>query len=96
MFVQQKTHPSTNEYHSIADGNKVKPIMWQVTLKEGKYRPKDANSKPCFLKEFESHSKTSTLMLYMTKPKNKNGKVIMIDIGCCIAVGIFSLNDVSV
>ncbi|KAL7460096.1 hypothetical protein ACHAXS_000564, partial [Conticribra weissflogii] len=40
MYVPRKPHPSGNEYHSIADGDQGKPIMWRVKLQEGKDRPK--------------------------------------------------------
>ena len=40
MCVPRKPHPFGNEYHSIADGDGGKPIMWKVKLQEGKDRPK--------------------------------------------------------
>ncbi|KAL7463510.1 hypothetical protein ACHAXS_003872 [Conticribra weissflogii] len=46
MFVPRKPHPSGNEYHSIADGDQGKPIMWCVKLQEGKDQPKDQNNNP--------------------------------------------------
>ncbi|KAL7460255.1 hypothetical protein ACHAXS_000717, partial [Conticribra weissflogii] len=72
------------------------PIMWQVKLQEGKDCSKDANNKPCFLTEFESHTKTSALMLYMTKPINNTGKVVTMVSGFCVAAGILELHDVGV
>ncbi|KAL7461873.1 hypothetical protein ACHAXS_002279 [Conticribra weissflogii] len=96
MFVPQKPHPSGNKYHSIADGDQGKPIMWWVKLQEGKDCPKDANNKPCFPTEFELHTKTSALMLYMTKPIHNTGKVFTIDSGFCDAAGILALHDVGV
>ncbi|KAL7471152.1 hypothetical protein ACHAXS_011440 [Conticribra weissflogii] len=91
-----KFHNVRNEYHSIADGNLGKPIMWRVKLQEGKDRPKDSNNKPCFLTEFESHTKTSALMLYMTKPIHNTGKIVTMDSGFCVAAGILALHDVGV
>ncbi|KAL7474259.1 hypothetical protein ACHAW6_000238 [Cyclotella cf. meneghiniana] len=45
MSVPQKPHPLGNEYHSIADGNNGKPVMWRIKLQEGKDHPKDATGK---------------------------------------------------
>jgi len=70
--------------------------MWGVKLQEGKDCPKDANNKPCFPTEFELHTKTSALMLYMTKPIHNTGKVVMMDSGFCVAAGILALHDVGV
>jgi hypothetical protein len=36
MCVPQKPHPFGNEYHTIADGDGGKPILWQIKLVEGK------------------------------------------------------------
>ncbi len=36
MIVERKLHPSGNEYHSIADGDDGKPIMWRIKIQEGK------------------------------------------------------------
>ena len=48
MSVPRKPHPLGNEYHSIADGDEGKPIMWQIKLQEGKDRPKDVTGKFAF------------------------------------------------
>ncbi|KAL3810770.1 LOW QUALITY PROTEIN: hypothetical protein ACHAXA_001595, partial [Cyclostephanos tholiformis] len=40
MCVPRKPHPFGNEYHSIADGDDGKSIMWRVKLVEGKDRPR--------------------------------------------------------
>ncbi len=39
MFVPRKPHPFGNEYHTIADGDQGKPIMWRAKVQEGKDRP---------------------------------------------------------
>ena len=40
MVVPCKSHHFGNEYHSIADGDQGRPIMWRIKLQEGKDRPK--------------------------------------------------------
>ncbi len=65
MCVPRKPHPFGNEYHSIADGDQGRAIMWRVELVEGKDWPKLSNvawASPC---EYEvmGESKTATLML---------------------------------
>ncbi len=78
---------------TLADGDQGKPIMWWEKLQEGKDHLKDANNKPCFPTE---HTKTSALMLYMTKPIHNTGKVVTMDSGFCVAAGILALHDVGV
>ncbi|KAL7473021.1 hypothetical protein ACHAXS_013394 [Conticribra weissflogii] len=51
MFVPQKPHPSSNEYHSIADCKQGKPIMWQVKLHGGKIVQKMPTSQSTILGE---------------------------------------------
>ena len=53
MSVPRKPHPLGNEYHSIADGDDGKAIMWRIKLQEGKDRPKDAAGKFLFPSKFE-------------------------------------------
>lgn len=36
-------HLFGNEYHTIAEGNKNKPICWVMKLQDGKDQPKKAN-----------------------------------------------------
>ncbi len=96
MFVPRKPHPSGNEYHSIADGDQGKPVMWRIKLQEGKDRPVDDNNKPRFPTKFESHTKTSALMLYMTEPIHNTGKIVTMDSGFCVAAGILALHDFGV
>ena len=38
-----KPHPFGNEYHSIADGNGGKPIMWRIKIIKGKDHLKEAD-----------------------------------------------------
>ena len=78
MCVPRKPHPFGNEYHSIADGDGGKSIMWRVKIQEGKDRPKDLQGGWAFISEFEQkYSKTATLMLEMTVPIHNTGKVVM-------------------
>ncbi len=46
--------------------------------------------------ECENHTKTSALMLYMTKPIYNTGKIVTMDIGICVVVGILALHHVGV
>jgi hypothetical protein len=48
MIVPRKQHPYGNKYHSIADGDKGYPIMWQVKLQEGMDRPKKEDGSPAY------------------------------------------------
>ncbi|KAL7461168.1 hypothetical protein ACHAXS_001596 [Conticribra weissflogii] len=96
MFVPRKPHPSGNEYHLIADGDQGKPIMWRIKLQEGNDQPKDHNNNPHYPMEFENHTKTSALMLYMTKPIHNTGKIVTMDSGFCVAAGILALHHFGV
>jgi hypothetical protein len=49
MTVERKSDPSGNEYHSIADGDDGKPIMWRIKIQEGKDQPKKADGTWAFL-----------------------------------------------
>jgi len=103
MSVPRKPHPLGNEYHSIGDGDDGKPIMWRIKLQEGKDRPKDAAGKWAFPSEFEGknantnrkYTKTSTLMCIMTKPIHDTGKVVSMDSGFCVTVGILHIHDLT-
>ena len=53
MSVPRKPHPLGNEYHSIADGDYGKPVIWRIKLQEGKDHPKDATGKCAFPSKFE-------------------------------------------
>lgn len=101
MSVPRKPHPFGNEYHSIADGDDGKAIMWRIKLQEGKDRPKGADGKWAYPSEFEGtnaatgrkYTNTSTLMCEMTKPIHGTGKVVSMDSGFCVTVGILHLHD---
>jgi hypothetical protein len=104
MSVPRKPHPLGNEYHSIADGDDGKAIMWRIKLQEGKDRPKDATGKWAFPSKFEGknqntnrkYTKTSTLMCEMTEPIHGTGKIVSMDSGFCVTVGILHLHDLGV
>jgi len=104
MSVPRKPHPLGNEYHSIADGDDGRPIMWRIKLQEGKDRPKDEAGKWAFPSKFEGtnpnskrkYTKTSTLMCEMTKPIHNTGKIVSMDSGFCVTVGILHLHDLGV
>ncbi len=68
LTCPHKPHPFGNEYHSIADGDDGKFIMWRVKLVEGKDRPKLPNGQFAFRGEFEKkgYSNTVNLLLKMT------------------------------
>ncbi|KAL7475080.1 hypothetical protein ACHAW6_001012 [Cyclotella cf. meneghiniana] len=87
MCVPRKPHPFGNEYHSIADGDDGKPIMWQ-----GKDRPKLNSGRWAFPSKYANETKTAELMLFMTKPIQNTGKDVCMDSGFCIATGIIALH----
>ncbi|KAL7467273.1 hypothetical protein ACHAXS_007534 [Conticribra weissflogii] len=94
MCVPRKPHPFGNEYHSIADGDQGRAIMWRVEIVEGKDRPKLASGAWAYPCEFETagESKTAALMLRMTKPIHGKGKVVTMDSGFCVTAGILALH----
>jgi hypothetical protein len=92
MFVPRKPHPFGNEYHTIADGDQGKPIMWRAKVQEGKDRPMDGNT-PRYPSQFEMYSTTAKLMLDMAKPIFNTGKIITMDSGFCVTAGILALHD---
>jgi hypothetical protein len=104
MTIPRKPHPFGNEYHSIADGDDGRPIMWRVKLQEGKDRPKNAEGKWAFPSKFEGtnpnskrkYTKTSTLMCEMTEPIHGTGKIVSMDSGFCVTVGILHLHELGV
>ena len=73
-----------------------KPIMWRVKIQEGKDRPKKPDGSWAFPSEFPGYSKTATLMLEMTKPVNHRGKVVSMDSGFCVSVGIIAMHNLGV
>ncbi len=93
MYAPCKSHPSRNEYHYIADRDSGKPIMWQMKLQEQNDHPKDINGQPQFPSQCENPLKTYALMLEITKPIHNTGKVVAMDRGFYVPVGIFALHD---
>ena len=95
MFVPRKPHPFGNEYHTIADGDQGKPIMWRAKIQEGKDRPMNGSS-PLYPSQFETFSTTAKLMLEMSEPIHGSGRVVMHDSGFCVTAGILALHDAGV
>eukprot|EP00804_Cyclotella_cryptica_P008981 CCRYP_003098-RA/>CCRYP_003098-RA protein AED:0.21 eAED:0.21 QI:0/0/0/1/1/1/2/0/282 len=54
MALDCKTHPFGNEYHTIADGDDGKPIVWQIKIQDGKDCPMTSDNKHSFPSEFEN------------------------------------------
>ncbi|KAL7484899.1 hypothetical protein ACHAW6_010504 [Cyclotella cf. meneghiniana] len=48
MCVPCKPHPFGNEYHSIADDDDGKPILWCIQIQEGKDQPKLSSERWAF------------------------------------------------
>ena len=93
-MVPRKPHPFGNEYHSIADGDHGRPIMWRIKLQEGKDRPRKEDGTWAFPSEFEpKHTKSSVLMLDMTKPIHNTGKIVTMDSGFCVRTGILAQHE---
>jgi hypothetical protein len=89
ICVPWKPHLFGNEYHSIADGDDGKPIMWRVKIVEGKDRPKKADGRWAFPSEFPARlGKTTTTMLELTKLIHGKGKVVVGDSGFCVWEGV--------
>ena len=94
MTVPRKPHPLGNEYHSIADGDAGKPIMWRIKIQEGKDRTKDETGKWAFRYAFEGknattgrkYTKNSSLMCEMTVPIHGTGKIVTMDSGFCVVL----------
>jgi hypothetical protein len=96
MCVPCKPRPFGNKYHSIADGDDDKPIMWRVKIVEGKNQPKKANGSWAFPSEFVGYRKTATTMLEMTKPIHGKGKVVVGDSGSCVREGVIECHKLGV
>ena len=92
MFVPRKPHPFGNEYHTIADGDQGKAIMWRVKIQEGKDKPMNGNA-PYYPSPFECYSTTAKLMLEMSKPLHNTGKIVTMDSGFCVTAGILAMHD---
>ena len=64
MVVPRKPHPFGNEYHTIADGDDGKPIMFRIKLVEGKDRQKKkADGSWAFPSEYDCLQKTADKMV---------------------------------
>ena len=48
------------------------------------------------LSKFPGYSKTATFMLEITKPMHHTGKVISMDSGFCVLVGIIAMHNFGV
>jgi hypothetical protein len=94
MSLPRKPHPFGNEYHSIADGDKGHFIMWRICLVEGKDRPKRPNGQFAFPSKWEKkgYNKTVSLLLNMTEPIHRTGKVVTGDSGFCVTAGVTALH----
>jgi len=68
--------------------------LWHAEMVEGKDRPKEEDGKWAFPCEFEEagETKTSALILRMTKPIHGKGKIVTMDSGFCIAAGIIAMH----
>ena len=101
MCVPHKPHPFGNEYQSIADGVtekglEGKPIVWRVKLQEGKDCPKKPDGGWAPPSEFTGYLKTATLMLEITKLVHHTDKVVSMDSGFCVSVGIIDMHNFGV
>ena len=94
MSLPCKSHPFGNEYHSIADGDKGRFIMWRICLVEGKERPKLPNAQWAFPTKWEQkgYNKTVDLLHDMTEPIHRTGKVVKGDSRFCVTSGITALH----
>jgi hypothetical protein len=95
MSLPRKPHPSGNEYHSIADGDGGKPIIWRIRIGEGKDQPRKLDDTFAFPMKWVKKEFTNTveLLLDMTEPIQHTGKVITRDSGFCVALGVMALHQ---
>ena len=95
MSLPRKPHPFGNEYHSIADGDGGRPIMWRVQIVEGKDQPKKPDGTWAFPTKCEAkgYSNTVELLMDMTEPLHHTGKVVTGDSGFCVALGVTALHQ---
>ena len=70
--------------------------MWRVKIQEGKDHPKKPDGSWAFPSKFPGYSKTATLMIEMTKPVYHTGKVVSMDSGFCVSVGIIAMHNFGV
>ncbi len=94
MSLPRKPHPFGNEYHSIADGDKGRFIMWRICLVEGKDRPKLPNGQVAFPTKWEQkgYDKTVDLLLDLMEPIHRTEKVVTGNSGFCITSGVIALH----
>ncbi len=94
MSLPRKPHPFGNEYHSIADDNKGWFIMWRIRLMEGKDWPRLPNGQVAFPTKWEQkgYDKMVDLLLDMTEPIHRTGKVVTGDSGFCVTSGVMALH----
>ena len=67
--------------------------MWGFKIVEGKDHQKKADRTWAFPSKYEimGYSKTINLLLDMTKPIHRTGKVVMGNRGFCVAMGVMAL-----
>ncbi len=94
MSLPRKPHPFGNEYHSIADGDKGRFIMWCIRLVEGKDRPKLPSGQWAFpsKRERKGYDKTVELLLDMTESIHRTGKIVTGDSGFCVTARVTALH----
>ncbi|KAL7475542.1 LOW QUALITY PROTEIN: hypothetical protein ACHAW6_001451 [Cyclotella cf. meneghiniana] len=73
MCVPLKPHLFGNEYHSIADSDDNKQIMWCNQIPEGQNHPKLNSGRWAFPSKYANEMKTAGLMLFMTEPIHNTG-----------------------
>ena len=93
MCVPRKPHSFGIEYHTIADGDQGKPILFQIKLVKGKDCPKKADGTCAFPSEFNHLQKTTKRMLEMTKPLYGMGKVVVADSSFCVCDGVVACHN---
>jgi hypothetical protein len=88
MCMPCKPHLFGNKFHTIANGDGGKPIMFRIKLVKGKDHLKKADGSWAFPSENNCLSKTRKTMLEMTKPLHGTGKVVVTDSHFCIRDGV--------
>ncbi len=99
MTLPRKPHTFGNKYHSIANGDGGKFIMWRVKIVEGKDCPNKPDRKFAFESEWERKypkAPTVTTLLEMTEPIHCTGKVVTGGSGFCVTKGVLALHDAGV
>ena len=70
--------------------------MYRVKLQEGKDRRKKPDGSWAFSSKFPGYSKAATPMLELTKLFHNTGKIVSMDIGFFVLVGIITMHDYGV